>query len=57
MGVSKFLGYLVGIPNILGGVHNNLGYMEWGCQISWDAKYTATLVFQILKLYLSHSTD
>ena len=22
------------------GVHNILGYMEWGCQISWDAKYT-----------------
>ena len=51
MGVSKFLGYLVGgtrIPYSQGGskyprgVHNILGYMKWGCQISWDAKYTVT---------------
>ena len=51
MGVSKILGYLVGgtrIPYSQGGaeyprgVHNILGYMEWGCQISWDAKYTVT---------------
>ena len=51
MGVSKILGYLVGgtrIPYSQGGaeypreVHNILGYMEWRCQISWDAKYTVT---------------
>ena len=42
MGVSSFLGYLVGgtkVPRKLGmGVSKILGYMEWGCQISWDAK-------------------
>ena len=24
------------------GVRYILGYIEWGCQISWDAKYTVT---------------
>ena len=23
-------------------MHNILGYLEWGCQISWDAKYPVT---------------
>ena len=47
MGVSKILGYLVGgtrIPYSQGGaeypsgVHNILGYMEWGCQIYCDTR-------------------
>ena len=38
-------------------MHNILGYNGMGCQISRDAKYTVTLVVQILMLYLSHSTD
>ena len=44
MGVSKILGYLVGVPEFLThkGVHNIPGYMERGCQISWDAKYAVT---------------
>ena len=51
MGVSKILGYLVGSTRIPysqegaeypSGVHNIPGYMEQGCQISWDAKYAVT---------------
>ena len=66
MGVSKFLGYFVGslstripysqgVPNILVGVHNILGYtgMEWGCQISWDAKYTVTDAKYTVTVYLA----
>ena len=49
--MSKFLGDLVGgtrIPYSQGGskypsgMHNILGYMERGYQISWDAEYTVT---------------
>ena len=40
-GVLKFLG-LKRDAKFPRGVHNILGYLEWGCQISWDAKYPVT---------------
>ena len=42
MGVPNFQGWNGG-AKFPSRVHNFLGYLEWGCQISWDAKYPVTL--------------